>query len=557
MIEEDNIVNKVVDKGKGLMIEEERPVPARKAMGRNKDLLDYLSEGEDELIQLWKRNSEAKRAPKVSKQKPCSDKEGGEGSSRPKTIYGLGESETILEHEEFIDDLVRKMRECDDDTELTDPFKLVEMELEKYPTHDQDTHWENKNQRSLKTQIIARCGQRPERIKDPKKGKLSKWKRYPSERQDEGAECPWRVGVIVNPDDQTYFDRFYVCFNGLKEGWEKGCRRVIALDGCFLKNPNVGEILMAIGRDGNNHVFPVAWAVVNVENKDNWSWFLELLGEDLELPTGNGLTLMSDQHKYAYLSLKVVKDEMPHAEHRQCARHVYEGFRKHYSGDVAAIKLPCSHEIAVIFKLNRRAEEYVPDCFRKRMFHDAYHQYLTPVGGMNFWPDCSEMSKGHYKSGCKNQIVLLPPKPSAKKVPPSVPIPPVEEHLGSSQYEFGGSSSTVNASKTKKMVTFKEHVANKGFSISGRGWGRGGGRCREREETMHDSEIQESQTLQTAPTQSLQTTASDGIAVDNQVVPVNELVPREPEPRARRNFVIPRQRGRSERILKKGLQRIT
>ncbi|GKA37409.1 hypothetical protein Tco_0723974 [Tanacetum coccineum] len=187
MIEEDNIVNKVVDKGKGLMIEEERPVPARKAMGRNKGIVieendnpnvmdsdssdseverdqipdysmlysdseseysdrsvDYLSEGEDELIQLRKRNSEAKRAPKVSKQKPCSDKEGGEGSSRPKTLYGLGESETILEHEEFMDDLVRKMRECDDDAELTNPFKLVETRVEKYPTHDQDTHWKMK-----------------------------------------------------------------------------------------------------------------------------------------------------------------------------------------------------------------------------------------------------------------------------------------------------------------------------------------------------------------------------------------------------------------------------
>ncbi|GJQ90576.1 hypothetical protein Tco_0001715 [Tanacetum coccineum] len=61
--------------------------------------------------------------------------------------------------------------------------------------------------------------------------------------------------------------------------------------------PNVGEILTTIGRDINNHIFPVAWAMVNVENKDNWSWFLELLGEDLDLPTGNGLTLISDQYK--------------------------------------------------------------------------------------------------------------------------------------------------------------------------------------------------------------------------------------------------------------------
>ncbi|GKF75093.1 hypothetical protein Tco_0224537, partial [Tanacetum coccineum] len=43
-----------------------------------------------------------------------------------------------------------------------------------------------------------------------------------------------------------------------------------------------------VGRDENNYIFPVASAIVNVENKDNWSWFLELLGEDLDLPTGNG-----------------------------------------------------------------------------------------------------------------------------------------------------------------------------------------------------------------------------------------------------------------------------
>ncbi|GJZ96899.1 hypothetical protein Tco_0669233 [Tanacetum coccineum] len=190
---------------------------------------------------------------------------------------------------------------------------------------------------------------------------------------------------------------------------------------------------------------------------------------------------------------------------------------------------------------------------------------LTPVGGMSFWPDCSKMSKGHNKSGCKNQTVLLPPKPLAKKgrprknpipsefiddqteplVPPSVPIPPVKEHLG-------------------KMLLIW------GLSISGRGRGRGprlgklgawfGVNGNEsdsientQEETMHDSKIQESQTVQTTPIQSSQTAASDGIAVDNQVVPVNEPVPREPVPRARRNFVIPRQRGRSERILKRKL----
>lgn len=106
-----------------------------------------------------------------------------------------------------------------------------------------------------------------------------------------------QLGVTTNPDGKTYFDRFYVCFSGLKEGWKTGCRKVVALDGCFLKTAVKGELLTAVGRDGNNQVYPIAWAIVSVENRDNWTWFLRLLSHDLDCPDGNELTLMSDQHK--------------------------------------------------------------------------------------------------------------------------------------------------------------------------------------------------------------------------------------------------------------------
>ncbi|GJZ48197.1 pentatricopeptide repeat-containing protein [Tanacetum coccineum] len=138
-----------------------------------------------------------------------------------------------------------------------------------------------------------------------------------------------KVGVTVNPDEKPNFDRFHVCFKGLKEGWKIGCRKIIALDGCFLKKPNTDEILTVIGRDDNNHIFLVAWAAVNVKSKDNWSWVIELLADDLELPNAIGLTLMSDQHKGL---IEAVKDVMPFVEHQQCARHIYERFRKQFSG---------------------------------------------------------------------------------------------------------------------------------------------------------------------------------------------------------------------------------
>ncbi|CAI9284412.1 unnamed protein product [Lactuca saligna] len=80
--------------------------------------------------------------------------------------------------------------------------------------------------------------------------------------------------------------------------------------------------------DANNHIFPVAWAIMCVENKENWMWVMELLIDDLELGMGIGFTLMSDQHKGL---MEAVKDVLPCVEHRQCARHIVVNFKKRLS----------------------------------------------------------------------------------------------------------------------------------------------------------------------------------------------------------------------------------
>lgn len=59
-----------------------------------------------------------------------------------------------------------------------------------------------------------------------------------------------------------------------------------------------GKLLVAIGRDPNEHILPIAFAVVEGETKDSWKWFLELLIADLG---GTRLcktyTFISDQQK--------------------------------------------------------------------------------------------------------------------------------------------------------------------------------------------------------------------------------------------------------------------
>ncbi|XP_074284509.1 uncharacterized protein LOC141609309 [Silene latifolia] len=79
-----------------------------------------------------------------------------------------------------------------------------------------------------------------------------------------------------------YFQRMYMCLDGCKKGFVAGCRLVVGLDGCHLKGAYSGQLLVAVSKDRNCNIFPIAWAVVEVENKDTWTWFLELLMSDVE-----------------------------------------------------------------------------------------------------------------------------------------------------------------------------------------------------------------------------------------------------------------------------------
>lgn len=65
----------------------------------------------------------------------------------------------------------------------------------------------------------------------------------------------------------------------------------------FLEDSVGGQLLSAVGRDGNNQMFPVAYAVVETENSDSWRWFIGLLRDDLDLGDGTRFTIISDQQK--------------------------------------------------------------------------------------------------------------------------------------------------------------------------------------------------------------------------------------------------------------------
>jgi len=63
----------------------------------------------------------------------------------------------------------------------------------------------------------------------------------------------------------------------LKRGFLDGCRRTISSDACFLKGPWNGYVYVAISRDANDQMYPIAWDVAQSEKREVWEWFIGLL----------------------------------------------------------------------------------------------------------------------------------------------------------------------------------------------------------------------------------------------------------------------------------------
>ncbi|KAG7582076.1 Zinc finger SWIM-type [Arabidopsis suecica] len=120
---------------------------------------------------------------------------------------------------------------------------------------------------------------------------------YAAEILDSNPDSHVEVDCLTNEEGKDMFNRFYVCFDNLRKTWKESCRPLLGIDGCFLKNKVKGQLLVALGRDANNRIYPVAWGVVKVENTENWVWFVKNLKEDLGLGDGEGYIMLSDRQK--------------------------------------------------------------------------------------------------------------------------------------------------------------------------------------------------------------------------------------------------------------------
>ncbi|KAJ9535201.1 hypothetical protein OSB04_un001717 [Centaurea solstitialis] len=150
------------------------------------------------------------------------------------------------------------------------------------------------------------------------------------QRSNPGTTVKLEMEIEPNPHTTTrQFKRVYICLGDLKQGFKALGRDLLGLDGCFMKGMYPGQVLTAVGVDPNHGTYPLAYAIVEAETTNSWSWFLELLGDDLDLEANSNFTFISDRQKGIIPAIAKV---FPSAEHRFCYRHILENMKLKWKG---------------------------------------------------------------------------------------------------------------------------------------------------------------------------------------------------------------------------------
>lgn len=63
------------------------------------------------------------------------------------------------------------------------------------------------------------------------------------------------------PRSLQHFSTCYYSLDACKRGIFKGCRPIICVDGCHIKTKYGGQLFMAVGIDGNDNIYPIAWGL--------------------------------------------------------------------------------------------------------------------------------------------------------------------------------------------------------------------------------------------------------------------------------------------------------
>ena len=152
------------------------------------------------------------------------------------------------------------------------------------------------------------------------------------------------------------------------EGFEH-YRPRLRIDGTHLYGKYKGTLMIVMGCDGNNQLFPLAFAITKGENIDSLGWFLACIIN--RVTQRMGICVISDRHPsiMAALSDSHLGWAEPSAYHRICRCHLVNNFMTRFKDKLwknlvcraALVPKQCkfNRHMAIIGKFNSEAQQWL------------------------------------------------------------------------------------------------------------------------------------------------------------------------------------------------------
>nr|GEZ77193.1 hypothetical protein [Tanacetum cinerariifolium] len=208
----------------------------------------------------------------------------------------------------------------------------------------------------LKQKVFRAKKMAQERVEVNHKRQYAQLRDYCLELKNSNPNTTIKIEVEP-PEDinntERKFKRVYVCLGPLKDGFKADKKDLLGLDGCFLSGSYPGWILTAVVVDPNNGIYPLAYAIVESENKDSWKWFLECVGDDLDLFRNSNFTFISDRQNIEWNGGDLYQATTPWGDQyvvnmrtKECSCRKWE-----------LTGIPCKHALAAIWDMAGNGEE--------------------------------------------------------------------------------------------------------------------------------------------------------------------------------------------------------
>ncbi|KAF6166328.1 hypothetical protein GIB67_015874 [Kingdonia uniflora] len=128
--------------------------------------------------------------------------------------------------------------------------------------------------------------------------------------------------------------RFTRCF-GPPQKTYKLLRPVVMIDKTFLKGRYRGTLLTTITMDPSNHIFPLAFSIIDSETTESWTYFLEIFGANFHGYDTRFVVIYVRNPRI----INVVPKVFPFAIHTFCAFHISNNIKTTLESTMIAFRM--------------------------------------------------------------------------------------------------------------------------------------------------------------------------------------------------------------------------